>query len=171
MKILFFIHGLYGGGAERIASILLNHFCENHETYVAVTNFKAPSYPINNRVQIIDNRIKTKIKGATRIPRFIKMWSTIRKIEPDIIISFITKTNNNALLANLFLRKKIIAHYHTSKREYKGFLENFYIQPQTKLYLSHKRTILNLVAPVKVRPFIIQVALIATVTTTTDKNP
>ena len=108
MKILFFIHGLYGGGAERIASILLNHFCENHETYVAVTNFKAPSYPINNRVQIIDNRIKTKIKGATRIPRFIKMWSTIRKIEPDIIISFITKTNNNALLANLFLRKKII---------------------------------------------------------------
>ena len=25
MRILFFIHGLYGGGAEHVASILLNH--------------------------------------------------------------------------------------------------------------------------------------------------
>ena len=108
MKILFFIHGLYGGGAERVASILLNHFCENNETYVAVTNFKAPFYPLDKRIHIIDDRIKSKIKGATRIPRFIKMWSTIHKIKPDIIISFITKTNNNALLANLFFRKKII---------------------------------------------------------------
>lgn len=108
MKILFFIHGLYGGGAERVASILLNHFCEKHETCVAVTNFKAPFYPIDNRVHIIDNRIKSKIKGASRIPRFVKMAQTINNIKPDIIISFITKTNNNVLFANLLFRKKII---------------------------------------------------------------
>ena len=114
MKILFFIHGLYGGGAERVASILLNHFCENHETYVAVTNFKATSYPIDNRVHIIDDRIKSKIKGASRIPRFVKMMHTIKKIQPDIIISFLTKTNNNALFANLFFRKKIIVSERVS---------------------------------------------------------
>ena len=108
MKILFFIHGLYGGGAERVASILLNHFCEKHETYVAVKNFKAPFYPLDNRVHIIDNRIKSKITGAARIPRFVKMAQTIKNIKPDIIISFITKTNNNALFANLLFRKKII---------------------------------------------------------------
>ena len=108
MKILFFIHGLYGGGAERVASILLNHFCENHETYVAVTNFKAPFYPIDNRVQIIDDRIKSKIKGASRIPRFVKMAHTIKKLQPDIIISFLVTGNNRALTANLFCKKKII---------------------------------------------------------------
>ena len=108
MKILFFIHGLYGGGAEHIASILLNHFCEKHDTYVAVTNFKAPFYHLDERVHLIDNRIKSKIKGATRIPRFIKMARTIKRIQPDIIISFLAKTNNNALIANLFYRKKII---------------------------------------------------------------
>ena len=108
MKILFFIHGLYGGGAEHVASILLNHFCEKHDTYVAVTNFHAPNYPLDNRIHLIDDRIKSKIKGATRIPRFLKMAHTIRDIQPDIIISFIAKTNNYALLANLFSRKKII---------------------------------------------------------------
>ena len=108
MKILFFIHGLYGGGAEHVASILLNHFCEKHETYVAVTDFKAPFYHLDNRVHLIDNRIRCKIKGASRIPRFLKMAHTIRKIQPDIIISFLAKTNNNALIANLFFRKRII---------------------------------------------------------------
>ena len=108
MKILFFIHGLYGGGAEHVASILLNHFCEKHETYVAVTNFKAPFYYLDNRVHLIDNRIKRKFKGASRIPRFLKMAHTIKRIQPDIIISFLAKTNNNALIANLFFRKRII---------------------------------------------------------------
>ena len=108
MRILFFINQLYDGGAERVASYLLNHFCEKHDTYAALIHFKSPIYHIDNRVQIIDNRIKSKVKGATRIPRFMKMIQTIKRINPDIIISFITKTNNNALLANLFCRKKVI---------------------------------------------------------------
>ena len=108
MKILFFIHGLYGGGAERVASILLNHFCEKHDTYVAVTDFNYPSYPIDNRVHIIDNRIKTRIKGGHRFLWFTKMAKAIKNVNPDIIISFIIKCNNRALLANLLFRKKII---------------------------------------------------------------
>lgn len=108
MKILFFINQLYDGGAERVASNMLNHFCENHEVYVAVIHFKSPFYPIDNRIHIIDNRAKSIIKGTTRIPRFVKMIQTIRNIHPNIIISFITKTNNNALLANFFCKKKII---------------------------------------------------------------
>lgn len=108
MKILFFIPGLGGGGAERVASILLNHFCEKHDTYVALTNFREPAYPIDNRVHLINNQIQIKIKGSGRIPRFVKMIQSIRKIKPDIIISFLTRTNNNAIFANLFFHKKII---------------------------------------------------------------
>lgn len=123
MRIVFFIHGLYGGGAERIASILLNHFCEKHDTFVAVTNFKAPLYPLDNRVHVIDNRIISDIKGKRLIPRFVKMAQTIKKIKPDVIISFMTRSNNNALFANLLFRRKIIVserntlNFETSKRQ------------------------------------------------------
>ncbi len=118
MKILFFIHGLYGGGAERVASILLNHFCEKHETFVAVTNFKAPFYPIDSRVHLIDDRIKRNIKGKRFIPRFVKMAFTISRIKPDIIISFIVTSNNKALAANIFCRRKIIvSERNTLKHE------------------------------------------------------
>lgn len=118
MRILFFIHGLYGGGAERVASILLNHFCEKHETYVAVTNFKAPFYHLDNRVHLIDDRIKNKTKGARFIPRFVKMAHTIHKIKPDIIISFLVTGNNKALTANFFCgRKIIVSERNTFKHE------------------------------------------------------
>ena len=108
MKILFFINRLYGGGAERVASILLNHFSKKHDTYVAVTDLKGPTYHINNLVHLINNQIQIKVKGAGRIPGFVKMIQLINEIKPDMIISFLTRTNNNAIFANLFFQKKII---------------------------------------------------------------
>jgi len=108
MKILFFINKLYGGGAERVASILLNHLCEKHDTYVAITDFKYTSYPIDSRVHIIDNSIKCRIKGGYRFLWFAKMVNSISRVNPDIIISFTMKCNNRSLLANLLFRKKII---------------------------------------------------------------
>ena len=116
MKILFFIHGLYGGGAERVASILLNHFCEKHETYVAVTNFKAPFYPLSSRVHLIDNRLKNRFERF--LPKFLKMAKTIKNVNPDIIISFLVTGNNRALCANILYRKKIIvSERNTYKHE------------------------------------------------------
>lgn len=108
MKILFFIHSLRGGGAERVASILLNHFCEKHDTFVAVNNFKLPFYNTDSRVHIISNQLNSKSKITSRLPLFIKMVHTIRNIKPDIIISFLVTNNNYVLLANAFCRKKII---------------------------------------------------------------
>ncbi len=118
MRILFFIHGLYGGGAEHVASILLNHFCEKHDTYVAVHNFKAPFYPLDDRVHLIDDRIKWKFWGASRIPRFVKMAHTIHAIKPDIIISFLVTGNNKVLTSNFFCwRKIIVSERNTFKHE------------------------------------------------------
>ena len=114
MKILFFIPSLGGGGAELVTTLLLNHLCEKHESFVALTNFNTPFFPIDSRVEIIDDSIKSRVKGASRIPKFIKMMQTIKKTNPDIIISAITKTNNNALIANLLFRKKIIVVEHNT---------------------------------------------------------
>lgn len=37
MKILFHISSLFGGGAERVMSYLINHNCEqNNEVYIVV---------------------------------------------------------------------------------------------------------------------------------------
>ena len=97
-----------GGGAEHVASILLNHLCKNNDTYVALNSTSFFDYPLNKRIHIIENNTNSYFKGTVRLPRYIKMIRTIKDVNPDLIISFITKTNNNALFANLFFRKKII---------------------------------------------------------------
>ena len=114
MKILLFINQLSSGGAERAATTLLNHLCEKHDTYVAAINFKNEPYHIEPRVKIINDRVKSTIKGASRIPRFIKMAHTIKKINPDIVISFITQTNVRAIAACIITHKSIIVSERNS---------------------------------------------------------
>lgn len=116
MKILFFIHSLGGGGAERIATILLNHLCEKNEVYVAVTSFNRTPYPLDNRVKVIDNSVKCKIKGAHRILKYGKIHKAIKTVNPDIIISFIVETNGYVLLTNLLTKKKIIVSERNSTK-------------------------------------------------------
>lgn len=116
MKILFFIHSLGGGGAERIATILLNHLCEKNEVYVAVTAFRDAQYPLDNRVKVIDNRVKCKIKGAHRILKYGKILKAIKSVNPDVIISFIVEMNGDVLLTNLLTNKKIIVSERNSTK-------------------------------------------------------
>ncbi|MBR5168376.1 MAG: glycosyltransferase [Salinivirgaceae bacterium] len=108
MKILFFINKLYGGGAERVSSILMNHLCENHETTAVVFDDKEKSYQINSSISVH----KISVNNTSRIVRFInrirKIRKEIKKNTPDIIISFLTPINIYVLIASLFLKKRII---------------------------------------------------------------
>lgn len=108
MKILFFINKLYGGGAERVASILMNHLSKKHNVCAVVFDNNAKSYQISNQITIH----KISVDGQFRITRLIKRIRKIKKEikseSPDIIISFLTPINIYVLTANLFLRRKII---------------------------------------------------------------
>lgn len=108
MKILFFINKLYGGGAERVSSILMNHLCENHETTAVVFDDKEISYQINSSIFVHKISVNNKSRIARFINRIVKIRKEIKKNSPDIIISFLTPTNIYVLTASLFLKKRII---------------------------------------------------------------
>ena len=123
MKILFFINKLYGGGAERVASILMNHLCNNHNVCVVIFDDETISYQLSD--SIATHKISTN--GRCRITRLFKRLSTIRKEiikeSPDIIISFLTPINIYVLISSLFLRKKIIiSERNTLKRVQSRFV-------------------------------------------------
>lgn len=130
MKILFFIHRMSGGGAERVASVLLNHFCEKHETYLAFTSESNNQYHIDKRIKLIHCKAESWIKGFHRILRYGKYFRAIREVNPDVIISFIVQTNGIVLLTNLLTHKKLIVSERNStqynnnilKKIIRGFL-------------------------------------------------
>lgn len=114
MKILFFINHLADGGAERVATTLLNHLCEQNKVEVILFSNKENTYHINKKIQahkiITDNSNKI-INAIKRISRIRK---TIKESKPDLIISFLTYTNIYILLANVFIRRKTIISEHNT---------------------------------------------------------
>lgn len=113
MKILLFISKLYGGGAERVATTLLNHLCENHDVTVAIFNKSESTYPIDNRIKIINLSDGKKI-SPYQLDRIIKCRNAIKSTNPDLIISFLVGLSRFVLIANCFMRKKLILSEQTT---------------------------------------------------------
>ena len=113
MKILVFISKLYGGGGERVASILLNHLCKSHDVTVAVFNTDEKSYQISNKISVLDLSKEKNIRPY-QLDRIVKCRKTIKQVNPDLIISFLVNLNRFVLIANRFTRKRLILSEQTS---------------------------------------------------------
>ncbi len=130
MKILLFVDKLYGGGAERVASILLNHLCEKHNVTAVIFDDKLPTYPINPLIKIQKITVNGKIGVLHPIERIAKIRKAIKGNSPDLVISFLVEINRYSIIANLHTGYKIILSEHTS------------IQGKQKIWLYLTRHIL-----------------------------
>lgn len=118
MKILFFINKLNDGGAERVATILMNHFCEKNEVTAIIFDNKNDSYQLSDSVSIQKIIVNNPHKTIRFISRIWKIRKEIKRHSPDLIISFLTPINIYVLIASLFLKKNIIvSERNTLKRE------------------------------------------------------
>lgn len=108
MKILLFVDKLFGGGAQRVASILLNHLCTKHCVTAVIFNDKHPTYPLDPRIKIQKITIDGGIRFLHPIERIHKIRHSIKNNDPDLIISFLVDVNIYTLLANIFNKRKII---------------------------------------------------------------
>ncbi len=113
MKILFFISKLYGGGAERTASILINHLSETHDVTVAVFSSNEKQFRINEKIRILNLSEGKRIRPY-QLNRIVKCRETIKNENPDLIISFLVGLNRFTVIANCLTRKKLILSEQTS---------------------------------------------------------
>jgi len=121
MKILFYIHGFSGGGAERVMATLVNYYHDKGDLVSIGCDTSAPSVynlppcPIFN---IREGCYSQKRISRLHSYRFIHMLHNIRTIaereSPDVIVSFITDMNIFVLIALIGLRFPIIVCEHTN---------------------------------------------------------
>ena len=108
-KIAFFIGGMYGGGAERVISILANHYCSigwNVDLVLLLSN--KVEYKLDDKIRIVDLVQK---KGAyyKRLPKWlVQIRKYVKKERPDRIVSFIGRINILVLTACLGLKIPIV---------------------------------------------------------------
>ena len=103
MKILFVIPTLGTGGAERVATILANHFIKKHVVEILVMEKSAvESYPVDPTIKI--NEIGIEVRRGNKFRAVANFCVTlmrqrnmllmkIKQYKPDIVISFLPKAD------------------------------------------------------------------------------
>ena len=107
MKIAFIISTLSHGGAERVASILVNQWVVSSNDVYLLT-FESPGtipfYTIDKRVELRQLDVLFNNKNFfhsiyNNLRRVRKIISEVDNIQPDVIISFMVETNILSILA------------------------------------------------------------------------
>jgi hypothetical protein len=116
MKILVVIDHFKEGGAERVASILINRLCLEHQVYTAVVE-TGINYPLNlNQITYINLSINIRFKPFRILGRFYNLLKLIRKVKPDLILSFGNYMSIYTSFALEFSGKRKEVRYIASER-------------------------------------------------------
>ena len=108
-KILFVSGGMGCGGAERVISILANHYAEQGWKVGIVLMFCSEvAYPLNEKINIFDMTVEGKSRIGT-LPHWLKgIRKTVKTFNPDVVVSFVARVNIITLISLFGLHKKII---------------------------------------------------------------
>jgi Glycosyltransferase len=106
-RIVFVLQGLGAGGSEHIVSQLCNHFAGQgwHVTLLAFEDRgSTPYYSMDPSVDVVALGLKSRRMGPIKAlrqtrARFEILRSAFKAIEPDLVVSFLTRTNVLSVLA------------------------------------------------------------------------
>ena len=93
-KIVIIVHGLSGGGAERVATILASYLVENHCEVLYICAYSTPEED-NKAKYPLDPRVKVKYIHKTKIPairffsRSIQIRRAVSDFSPDWVVALI----------------------------------------------------------------------------------
>lgn len=101
-KIIFILGGMTFGGAERVISILANHYAQKHWQVTIVTLLKSGcDFPLHPSIRLLHLGDSEKSR-LQRLPAWL--WG-LRKVitqeKPDAVVSFAARINLLVLLATL----------------------------------------------------------------------
>jgi len=130
LKIAFIISSLSSGGAERVLSILANHFSKNHNVFIVTFSNEEPFYKLEkNIIHIKLDLLKTSknkfelIKNTFK--RLLILRQVLKEISADLNISFMTHTNLLSILVSKLNGQKIVVSERTVYDFYNSKALNF----------------------------------------------
>jgi len=122
MRLSIFIYSLASGGAERVVSILLEHFSKKYETHLVLMNDTIfYEVPQDVKIHFLEKSLSNEhgIKKLIKIPFLAKKYAEyLEKERIDISISFMNRPNYINVLAKKSA-KTIISERISPSQEYK----------------------------------------------------
>lgn len=121
MKILFYIHGITGGGGERVLVTLANEFVARGERVSIATDVHTPfAYPLSENISLCDLYRGTKNckNKCIKLYNSVLLRKNIRSIakteKPDVIVAFMSALGCSVVASTLGLDIPVIVSEHTN---------------------------------------------------------
>ncbi len=109
MKIVFFIGSMSGGGAERVISILANHYSsKGWDVEIALLLKNEVGYPLDETIKIVD---LTGKHGSyfKNLPAWVMgIRKYLKTSKPDRVVSFVGRINALVLMSTFGMKTPII---------------------------------------------------------------
>lgn len=124
MRILFILHALNLGGAQRVAVTLANHWVEHGHTVRILTLDDGESFfPLDPRVErdalgVMGDSPTPAHAVLNNIRRLTALRRAVKSAATDAAISFLGDTNIKALLATIGLKIPVIISERNNPRKY-----------------------------------------------------
>lgn len=118
MKILFIIHAITGGGAERVMVTLINSLCQRGYDISLLTDLDEPfAYDLDKRVELMSIH-RSCPKGLKGIKRRLWGYTIIREAAKaskcDVVVSFLVEMNCAVILSLLGTGIPVICSEHSN---------------------------------------------------------
>lgn len=120
-KIIYFVvQHFRSGGAERVASILINELADHGYDIIVESDYtKGQTYVLPKNITKVQTFLKTPGKNIFQVfiyfvQRLLQRRKKIKKYNPDIVISFLSRTFFETKLSCIGLNKKHIVSDHTA---------------------------------------------------------
>jgi glycosyltransferase involved in cell wall biosynthesis len=108
-NILLLVSSMTGGGAERVAALLANHWVAVGNQVTLLATYGEPvesAYVLDERITVrqldqtaAPNRARANVRMLTQFQRLRSLRRIIKELQPDNVVSFLTNVNVAAILA------------------------------------------------------------------------
>ena len=121
MRVTLVIASLRGGGAERVMSIMANHWADRGWEVTLLTyddGAEAPAYALSGAVDHRCLGIESSSRGAVEavrknLRRLAVLRRAVRESAPDAVVSFLDRVNVRTILATARLGVPVVVAEHT----------------------------------------------------------
>ena len=124
MRVTLVISSLYSGGAERVMSIMANYWAKRRDdvTLITIDSLENQFYELDACIQrvALDLRKTSPTFLAAVNNNFIRLKrlrEAIKRSEPEVVISFIDRTNVLALVSTRGLSAPVVVSEHIDPRQ------------------------------------------------------
>jgi glycosyltransferase involved in cell wall biosynthesis len=120
MKIILAVNSMQDGGAERVASTLVNAWAARGDSVTLVATFSGRGkcfYALSSEVKLVylaDLAFGKKKGLLSYVARFRAFRLLVRDTQPDVIVSFLTSVNISTIMASRGLGVPLIASEHSN---------------------------------------------------------